>query len=45
MFAQDILTIGYEIDPLIYELGPVNNDVEFPNVNEVGEEDEVVDHV
>ena len=45
VFTQDMLTIGYEIDPPIDEPGPIDNDDEFPNVNEVVEEDEVVDNV
>ena len=41
VFAQDILTISYDIDLPIVELRPTENDVEFPNVNEVVEDDEV----
>ena len=41
LFAQDISTIGYEIDPPIYESGPTDNDAQFPDVNEVAEDDEV----
>ena len=45
VFAQDMLTIGYEIVPPIDEPVPIDNDAEFPNFNEVVEEDEVVDNV
>ena len=38
------MTIGYKINPPIDESGPIDNDVEFPDVNEVAKEDEVVDH-
>ena len=41
VFAQDISTIGYEIDPPIDESGPTDNDAQFPDVNEVAEDDEV----
>ena len=44
VFAQDILIISYEIDPPIHETWPIDNGVEFPDVNEVAGEDEVVDH-
>ena len=44
VFAQYILTIGYEIDPLIDEPGPIDNDVEFLDVNEVVKEDEVIEY-
>ena len=44
VFAQDILTIGYEIDPPIDESRSIDNDVKFPNVNEVAEKYELVDH-
>ena len=41
VFAQNILTIGYEIDPPIEESGPTDNDARFPSVNELAEDDEV----
>ena len=44
VFTQDMLTIGYEIDPPIDESRSIDNDVKFPNVNEVVEKYEVVDH-
>ena len=44
VFAQDILTISYEIDPPIAESRPIENDVQFPDVTEVVEDDEVFYH-
>ena len=44
VFAQDILTITYEIDPYIDESRPNDNDAQFPDINEGEEDDEFVDH-
>ena len=44
VFAQDILTISYEIDPPIAESRPIENDVQFLDVTEVVEDDEVFYH-
>ena len=38
------MTVGYEIDTPTVESRPTNNDAEFPDVDEVVEDDEVIDH-
>ena len=44
IFAQDILTINYEIDHPIAKSRPTKNDAQFLDVNEIAEDDEVFYH-
>ena len=44
IFAQDMLTISYKMNPPIGESRPIENDVQFLNVNEVTEGYEVFYH-
>ena len=43
VFSQDILLINYDIDPPIDELEPIDNDAQFPDINEVVKDNEVVE--